>query len=204
MSSALLTACATASAVQVGLAGVIGDKALLLIGGTVSRTLSVGQRTPEGVRLVAVEPGSATIEVDGERRVLRLGQNAAAATRGPETTILSADGRGHYITTGSVNGLPVRFVVDTGASLVSIGAAEAKRLGLDLTGATRGYTQTANGVTPVYQVRLDNVRVGSISMDGVDALVHESDMPLALLGMSFLNRTEMQNEGGRMTLKKRY
>ena len=204
MPSVLLTACTAAGAVQVGLAGVIGDKALLLIGGTVSRTLSVGQRTPEGVRLVAVESGSVTVEVDGERRVLRLGQNAAAATRGPETTVLNADSRGHYVTTGSVNGFPVRFIVDTGASQVSLGAAEAKRLGISLTGGTQGFTQTANGVAPVVSVRLDNVRVGGISMDGVDALVHENDMPVALLGMSFLNRTEMQNEGGRMTLKKRY
>lgn len=53
-------------------------------------------------------------------------------------------------------------------------------------------------------MKLDNLRVGEITMNNVDALVHQQDMPFALLGMSFLNRMEMQREGDTMTLKKRY
>lgn len=200
----MLSVSAAAGAVQVGLAGVIGGKALLLIDGGISRTVAVGQRTPEGVRLLALEAGVATIEVDGQRQSLRLGQNAAGPARQQETTVLSADSRGHYVTTGTVNGVTVRFVVDTGASMVSLGASEARRIGIAVDGAERSYSQTANGTVPVYRVRLDNMRVGSIAMEGVDALVHENDLPIALLGMSFLNRTEMHNESGRMTLKKRY
>jgi aspartyl protease family protein len=51
---------------------------------------------------------------------------------------------------------------------------------------------------------LDKVQVGGVTMHQVDALIHESDMPIALLGMSFLNRMDMQRDGNTMTLKKRY
>ena len=88
--------------------------------------------------------------------------------------------------------------------MVSIGASDARRLGLDLRNAQVGYTQTANGTARVYKVLLSTVRIGDVTLTDVDGLVHESDMPIALLGMSFLNRMEMQRDGQRMILKKRY
>ncbi|MGV3654925.1 MAG: retropepsin-like aspartic protease family protein, partial [Noviherbaspirillum sp.] len=63
---------------------------------------------------------------------------------------------------------------------------------------------TANGQVPVYRVRLDTVRVGEIELTQVDATVQEQGLPFALLGMSFLNRTEMRRDGQHMTLTKRY
>jgi aspartyl protease family protein len=196
--------CLDVGAVQVGLAGIVGNKAMLLIGGTTTRTIGIGQRTPEGIRLISIDRGEATLEIDGTRQSLRLGQNASGPSGNAQTAVLSPDIRGQYATIGSVNGFPVRFVVDTGATMVSIGASEAKRLGLSTVGADQRSVQTANGVISAQRVRLDNVTVGGISLEGVEALVQETDMPIALLGMSFLNRTDMQNEGGRMTLKKRY
>ena len=56
----------------------------------------------------------------------------------------------------------------------------------------------------VSRVKLDTVRVGEIVLNNVDAMVHQNDLPIALLGMSFLNRMEMQRNGETMTLKKRY
>jgi aspartyl protease family protein len=65
-------------------------------------------------------------------------------------------------------------------------------------------TQTANGQTMVSKVKLDTVRIGDVTLHNVDALIHQTEMPTALLGMSFLNRMEMQRDGNTMTLRKRF
>ena len=59
-------------------------------------------------------------------------------------------------------------------------------------------------MVPVYRVRLDTVRIGDLELNQVDALVQEQGLPIALLGMSFLNRTEMRRSGEQMTLQRRY
>jgi aspartyl protease family protein len=88
--------------------------------------------------------------------------------------------------------------------MISLSAADARRLGIDYLKAPRGVVQTAAGPTSAYKVTLDSVRVGDIAMNGVDALVIETGLPFALLGMSFLNRTEMKREGETMVLIKRF
>jgi aspartyl protease family protein len=59
-------------------------------------------------------------------------------------------------------------------------------------------------VAPVYQVTLDSVKVGNITLNQVDGLVQENGLPIILLGMSFLNRTEMRRDGEQMVLTKRF
>lgn len=195
-----------AYAADVGLAGLFPGKALLTINGGAPRIVAVGGRTDEGVRVVAIDGDTATIEVDGKKRVLRVGQNVAAqpSSSGPASVVLTADARGHFLPTGSINGTTVRFLVDTGASMISIGANDARRIGIDPGKGERGITNTANGQAVVSRVKLNTVRVGDIVLHNVDALVHQNDLPVTLLGMSFLNRMEMQRNGDTMTLIKRY
>ena len=81
---------------------------------------------------------------------------------------------------------------------------EARRIGLDTSKGPTAVVNTANGQALVARVKLDSVRVGEIVMNNVDALVHQQEMPFVLLGMSFLNRMEMQRDGQTMTLRKRY
>lgn len=195
------------AATEVAVAGVLGTKtAVLLIDGGPPRTLTIGQRSPEGVRLLAVEGDVAVVEVDKVRERVRLGERVVRRVAdGRDATVhLEADGQGHFLTTGRINGASVRFLVDTGASVVSIGRADARRLGIDLTRATLGRTQTANGVANVWRVRLDSVQLGELSLNDVDAAVLENDMPIILLGMSFLNRMEMARDGNRLVLRRRY
>lgn len=203
---ALLGASTPGLAADVGLAGVFPGKALLTINGGPPRTVASGTQTAEGVRVVAVDSETATIEIDGKRRTLRVGQNVAAqpVTSGGEKAVLTADHNGHFAITGTINGTSVRFLVDTGATMVSLGASDARRIGLDPRRGVAGFVHTANGVAVVSRVKLDTVRVGEIVLNGVDALVHQQDIPVTLLGMSFLNRVEMQREGQTMTLKKRF
>jgi aspartyl protease family protein len=115
------------------------------------------------------------------------------------------DEHGHLVTTGQVNGIPVRFAVDTGATFITFPAGEARRIGLDYLKGQKALMNTANGTVLAYRVKLDTVRVGDVTVNGVEAVVMEGDsLPVALLGMSFLNRVDIKREGEIMTLTKRY
>ncbi len=129
----------------------------------------------------------------------------AASAPAAESTVLTADLRGHFNTDGQVNGRTVRFVVDTGATLIALPSSEARRLAIDYDKGQRVGMRTANGTTTGYLVRLDTVSVGSVTLHGVDAVVMEGNgLSSPLLGMSFLNRMDMKREGDLMTLTKRY
>jgi aspartyl protease family protein len=177
------------------------------INGASPRWLAVGQRSPEGVVLVAVDREQATFEIDGKRRTLKMNQAyvaAGGAGGGNSSVTLKADARGHFITDGQVNGGTVRFMVDTGATMIALPAADAKRLGINYLKGERGFVQTANGTAPAYRVKLDTVRLGDITLNNVDGMVLEGGLTMPLLGMSFLNRTEMKRDGETMVLTKRF
>ncbi|HZZ94637.1 MAG TPA: TIGR02281 family clan AA aspartic protease [Usitatibacter sp.] len=196
-----------AHATDVNVIGLFPGKAVVVINRGTPHTMSVGESTSDGVRLVSVDRGSATVEVDGKRERLEMGQHfETAAASGTRTTVtLPADSRGQFVTGGQVNGAYLRFMVDTGATYVSIPVSEARRLGIDLAGARRGATMTANGPVTVYKVNLDSVTVGGVTLYNVEATVHPMPgMDVGLLGMSFLNRMEMRREGETLTLTKRY
>ena len=194
-----------AAAQDVGLAGVLGSKALLMIDGGEPQAVAVGQSLA-GVKVISVQGEQAVVETGGKKRPLRVGQHAigAAPADGSGTIVMTADNQGHFYATGSVNGASVRFLVDTGATMVSLGANDARRIGLDFNRGQKGMTQTANGQTMVSKVKLDTVRIGAVTLNNVDALIHQTEMHMALLGMSFLNRMEMQRDGSTMTLKRRF
>lgn len=206
MAVALALAALPALAIDVQLVGTFGDKAAVLsIDGAAPKTVRVGQRQG-GVAVLAVEGDSATIQVDGRRRVIRRGQHfrSDAPTDARQSVVLSADGRGHFMADGSVNGGAVRFVVDTGASSVVLPAQDADRLGIDYRKGQRGLVQTANGTAVAWRVSLDRVRLGGIELHQVEAVVIEKGLDIVLLGMSFLNRVEMRRDGDTMTLTRRF
>ncbi len=192
-------------AADVGVVGLFPGKAVLVVDGGAPRTVAVGA-TVGGVRLVAVDQDSATVEFGGKRQRLAIGQHAHAGGDGGggQTTSLTADSRGHFITTGTVNGATIRFLVDTGATGVALGASDARRANINVSNGRPVMVQTANGVTQAWLVTLDSVRVGDVTVNGVEGMVHQHDLPMALLGMSFLNRMEMKRDGQTMTLRKRY
>ena len=203
---ALVLFASPAFAAEVTLVGLIGAKAIVVIDGGAPRTLAPGQKTAEGVVLLGTDKEAASFEINGQKRTLSMGQAYSAAARaGRQQITLSADAGGHFVTIGSINGGSVRFLVDTGATLVALPAAVARRLGIDYLQGQRGKVQTANGAAVAYRVKLDTVRIGDIEVNNVDALVSESDtMGVTLLGMSFLNRMEMKREGQGMTLTRRF
>ena len=103
---------------------------------------------------------------------------------------LSADPRGHFLANAVVNGRSIDVIVDTGATTVALSEATARRIGVFVprSAFTRPIS-TANGVVNVASVTLDEVRLGSVSVRGVEAVVIPGDaLSVSLLGMSFLNR----------------
>jgi aspartyl protease family protein len=118
--------------------------------------------------------------------------------------MLSADGRGHFETDVTVNGQPLRALVDTGASMVALTYDDARSLGLVRPGDRFDIeVQTGNGTTAMKRVSLNSVRIGGISVPDVDAMVaKEGVLPMNLLGMSFLRKLRtFQMSNGRLVLE---
>lgn len=96
---------------------------------------------------------------------------------------------GHFWAEAQVNGVPVRFLVDTGATVVALTPADAERLGFDLDELHYvSSVVTAGGKARAAAVRLDSVDVGGAQVDDVEALVIEKGLDASLLGMSYLGR----------------
>lgn len=207
----LLVAAVPAHGADIQVIGVFGNKATLVINGGKPRTLNPGDSSPEGVKLISAAADSAVVESGGKRQTLQMGQagrpiSAGAASSAQQRTTIVADAKGHFFATASVNGVSMPFMIDTGATMVTISSASAKAAGIAYTSGERGSVQTANGVTPAYRVKLDTVKVGDITLNNVDGVVLETQQMgrYGLLGLSFLNRTEMRREGDAMTLTRRF
>lgn len=183
------------------------DQAVLRIDGTRYK-LGPGETTPEGVRLVSTYEAGAVLDVDGQQRRIALGSKIRSSYQqaAREEVQVFRDGAGMFSTIGSINGMPVNFLVDTGATSVAMNAVQARRLGIDfrIVGEP-GTVVTASRVETVYRVMLDSVKVGAIRLRNVEAVVLDGPQPQKiLLGMSFLGRLEMQNDGQRLLLRRKY
>jgi aspartyl protease family protein len=206
--AALAAATAPALADDIVLIGAFSDKAAVLgIDGGAPQTVRLGQKLGN-LTLLTIERDRAVIEVDGRRRVLLRGQTystrAAAAAPSRQSVMMAVGPGGHYTADGQINGGAIRFLVDTGATVVTLPAGEARRLKVDYLAGQRVMTRTAAGDIPAYGIWLDRVRVGAIELHNVEAIVIEKGLEVALLGMSFLNRVDMRREGQSTTLIHRY
>ena len=198
-----LGAAGTAQAADVVLAGVLGSKALLVVGASAPRAVAPGEQYL-GITLISVKGDGAVVEVDGQRRNLRLGAPVSVGGSGmSRRVVLTPDSQGHYKQEGQINGRSAMFMVDTGASTVAMGQADAERMGLDFRKGRRVGIRTANGTAQGWQVKLDSVRLGGIELFGVDAVVTPQPMPFVLLGNSFLSEVQMTRNAQQMVLEKR-
>ena len=194
-----------AAATDVTVIGLFPNMAVVTIDRGSPKTLKVGERTADGILLVSVKDGQAVMEIDGKRQTLEMGQHfeTAASTSSRTSVTLARDNRGHFFTDAMVNGVTVRFLVDTGATLVSLPVAEAQRLGINYLKGQPGYSVLADGRRVVsYRVNLESVSVGDVTLYNVEGVVQGGGQPL--LGMSFLGRTEMRNDGQNLVLTKRF
>ena len=183
--------------------GLFSNKAVLLIDGK-RHILAVNETSPEGVKVVSANSRGAVLEVDGQQKQYNLGNTVSTTftKRKSQKETIYINSGGMYMTFGNINGRPARFLVDTGASAVSMNSVQAKQLGIRYkrTGAPAGVS-TASGFAKAYRVRLDSVSVGDIRQTNVEAFVIEGNHPgPILLGMSFLGRLSVEHSGNAMTL----
>ena len=187
--------------------GLFKDAAVLKINGQ-QQLLKVGQTSAEGVFLESANSKEATLKYEDKFQVFPLGVDIGRgfAVRETGKVIIGITPRGQYLTEGSINSLPVTFLVDTGATSIAMSKSVAKRLGIDfrVTG-TKGSTNTAGGVVRSWVVKLKSVKVGDISVRNVHASVLEgTSMDKVLLGMTFLSRVSMREERGIMYLEQKF
>lgn len=204
----LALAAAAAAAQSVSLQGMLGSKALLIVDGGAPKGVAVGE-THKGVKVLSTLGDQAVVEINGQRHTLRVGDapasvgGGAAGARGSKI-VLTAGSGGHFVTQGAINGKPVQFMVDTGATDVAMSTADAERLGVDYKKGLMGRGRTANGVVTVWQVKLDSVRIGDVEVYGVDASVLPAHSGPILLGNSFLTRFQMTRFNDQLVLERRY
>ena len=205
----LTLTCGVVRAESVALAGMLGSQALLVIDGTLPKTVAVGQ-THLGVKVVSTTADEAVVEQAGKRRTLRVGEapvnmggSANGGGKGNRIVLMAGSG-GHFMAAGQINGKAVQFMVDTGATSVAMGAQDAERMGINYKSGQPVNVSTANGSAQGYRVKLASVRVGDVEVFEVDAVVTPQAMPFMLLGNSFLTRFAMTRENDQMTLVRRY
>ncbi len=224
LAAALATAAATAIASPawrapqgVALSGRMGDRALVVVDGR-THVLDPGQSV-DGIRLLRWDGDAAIVDVGGTTASLRLGSAqlrprppagagaplAALAVPAARTreVVIPAGAGGHFVTDGAINGRPVRFMVDTGATLVAVSRDDAGRLGIDLRSTRTVQAHTVGGPVPVQRVTIEALRVGEVELGPVGAIVTPGPMPYVLLGNSVLERFQMRRDHDVMRLELR-
>ncbi|CDZ94492.1 TIGR02281 family clan AA aspartic protease [Pseudomonas saudiphocaensis] len=200
----LLVAAYAAASPRVQVVGLFPGAAVLNVDGQ-RKLVRVGQTGPGGVQVVSADSAGAVLRVEGVERHYPLSRELSGGYAEPEGKQLSiAKGQGgHYWVAGSINGHPVQFLVDTGATSVAINENQARRLGIDYrVNGKQVVVGTASGTAKAWRVHLNSVKVGAINVMGVEAVVVEGSSPTeALLGMSFLGRVSWREDQGLLRLE---
>jgi aspartyl protease family protein len=193
---------------RLNVVGLFRNKAIVTINAGAPRSLSAGQMV-DGVKLISADSETATFLVDGKRQTLKMGQAASVISNaGPvnnDPVSLYADQAGHFFGQLTVNGVSLKYLVDTGATTVAFNSGDAKYAKIDYEKGQKVKVSTASGFANAYLVNLNTLKVGTIILNNVEATVVEGGFPqLVLLGMSALNRMEMKRDNSIMTLTKKY
>jgi len=207
LSFLLFAVAGEAFATDISILGLFRDKAMVKIDGK-QRILKLGKASPEGVLLISSNSSEAIIEINGVQNSYRLGSHIGSSFKQdaqPEVSIYK-DEHGMFAVVGSINNFPVNFLVDTGATYIAMNKHEARRLGIDYRQyGQRSFSSTANGVVKTWDIVLNKVQVGDVTLHNVKGSVLDGDSPrIVLLGMSFLGQLEMKNQGSSLKLKKKF
>lgn len=154
--------------------------------------------------LAVLAPTGALIpEVKAPARIDRPVEPEVRIGNGVAETVIARSPDSHFYVDAEVNGASVRFLVDSGASMVVLTQQDAANAGVPaLAGEFTGEAQSANGPVRFKPVTLDRLHVGTIAATNVDAAVSEGGLPVSLLGQSYLARlTRVEIEGDRMVLR---
>lgn len=202
----LLMSVHAAAETQVNIVGLFTNMAVVTINGGPPKTLKAGQSS-DGVKLLAADSSTATLQIAGETRKLGMGQavSVAGSSASSPSVTLYADAQGHFLSECRINGATLKFLLDTGATTVALNSGDAKYAKIDYKRGEPIQVSTANGVVTAYRVTIASLQIGGITLHQVPASVLEGGSPsLVLLGMSALNRLDMKRHDIMMTLTKKY
>ena len=191
--------------------GLFKDKVVATIDGR-QQILKKNKLTAEGVKLIKSNSKEAIIEIDGISKIFTLDEkigNTFKTTSDDKNTIsirnraiIKGDANGMYLTKGQINGKTVEFLIDTGATYVSMSSDLAKQLKIKYEKGNKIQLETAKGMSIAYEIKLKKVKVGDIELYNILGVVSD-DMPsITLLGMSFLRKLDMKRKGKTMILEK--
>lgn len=187
---------------RIQVVALFSDKAMLRING--KQLLMKAGELKEGVRLIRASSREAVIEINGKQKHLGLGSQVSTRLSEPEKKTVRIPSRhGMYLTQGFINGRRVDFLVDTGATLISMSRLTADRLQLPyLESGKVTQVSTAADIRNAWYLKLASVSVGGITLPQVDAVVidTEHDQEI-LLGMSFLGRLKFSQQQGLVVLE---
>ena len=192
-------------AIEVRVIALFTDKALLQIGGE-QKLLSKGE-TYKGVTLESASGRGAVVSIDGQSQALGLNQRIQGSYKKRKQVAknIYPDLQGMYYVNGKINGQSTRFLVDTGATFVTLSGQHASEIGIDFKKGKKTYANTAASTIPVWKITLDSVNIGGIKVPNVEAMVIEGSNPQqALLGNSFLRHIELERSGAVMKLQQKY
>lgn len=201
----LLAGVGLAADTAVKVIALFADKALLQVGDE-RKIVSKGE-TFAGVLLKSSSGRGAVVVVDGKEMKLGLNQSIAGNFKKPDRSNLKiyADSSGMYYVKGRINGQSTRFLVDTGATFVTMSGNKARSLNIDYRSGTPSTAQTAAAIVPVWQIRLDSISIGGIKLSNIDATVIAGSQPAeVLLGNSFLQHTQLQKAGSVLEIRQRF
>jgi aspartyl protease family protein len=191
---------------QVIVKGLFAGSAVLEINGQ-THLIKEGKSTPEGITLLRATSHFAQIEQDGQIQKLELNRAVGGTYTEPQlaSVFLGRQPDGHFFSAGRINNRWVEFMIDTGATSVTLNSFIAEQLGIDYKNAPIVAIGTAQGNTQAYQVILGSVAVGDVLLTNVSAFVIEGRFPQTiLLGNTFLSRVNMRIENSAMTLQAKY
>ena len=201
----LLPGLVQAAEINVKVIALFSGKAMLQVNGK-QKIVNQGE-TFEGVLLKSASGRGAVVVIDGKETSLNLNQSIAGNFKKPERANLRIypDNVGMYTVEGKINKQATRFLVDTGATFVTMSGNKARALGIDYQRGQSAQAQTASAVVQAWQINLDTVSIGGILVRDVDAIVIPGDQPFeVLLGNSFLKHTSLHRAGQVLEIKKRF
>lgn len=195
-----------AEEVDIEVVALFSNAAVLKVDGK-QRLLKSGETSPEGILLEKADSSGVTIRYEGKLTTIGLSERITTQFRTPErrTAAVQVNRKGQYITTGSINGRPVRFLIDTGANILAMSSVSARSLGIDTSTGRRMRGTTASGTIESTEVYLGVVQVGDIVVENVQAVVIDGGYPTEiLLGMSFLKNVKIEENAGLMLLTSQF
>ncbi|NVJ49709.1 MAG: TIGR02281 family clan AA aspartic protease [Gammaproteobacteria bacterium] len=205
-----------AAEISIHVSGLFKNTAILVIDGQ-QHILKAGQTSPHGIKLISANSRQALIEYRGQQEVLKMGSSGALGFHDPDVMVvvtpvdeqkplrLVRDRDGMFRARGIINSTQVHFLVDTGATVVSMNRATAERMGLayQVVGQPMK-VETASGITDAYRVVLARVRIGELELNNVEGTVIDGEQPsIVLLGNSFLGKFKVEQDGDHLTISVR-